>query len=57
MSKNHSDPPFTLSSKDAANSLYKKLDSDGIKYPHFGLFFIANLIKLLPVVIFKKIKT
>lgn len=57
MSKYHSDPPFTLSSKDAAISLYKKLDSDGIKYPHFGLFFIANLIKLIPIVILKKIKT
>jgi len=57
MSKNHSDPPFTLSSRDAAYYLYKKLDSNGIKYPHFGLLFIANLIKLLPLRVLKKIKT
>lgn len=56
MSQNHTDPPFTMSVNEAAEILYKNLDSKGIKFASFGLFLLGKLIEFLPMEIVRKIK-
>jgi len=57
MSKEHKNPPFTLSSEKAASILYTSLDSTGTKYASFGLLCLGKIIKILPMQLIRKIKS
>jgi hypothetical protein len=55
MSQGHKNPPFTLTSIEAAYFLSQNLNKSGLIYPKFGLRLLAILIKVLPNIVIKKI--
>ena len=48
MSKQHADPPLTLSKEKAAKILYQKLNNSGIVYGNIGLMVVGNILKIIP---------
>lgn len=49
MSKDHKDLLFTLSKKEAAGLIYRKIKHTGITYPNYKLLLISFALRLLPV--------
>lgn len=49
MSLKHKKAPFLLSSRSAANVIFKNLENSGVVYPSYGVSFFAIIIKLLPI--------
>lgn len=56
MSLGHTTPPFSLTSQQAAEKIYKNLKKKNIVYPSLGLRLVALLINLTPSYIFRKLK-
>ena len=56
MSKNHNEPPFTLTKDRASLKLLKLIDKKGIHYPSYSLFIVSFLIKILPIKLIDKIE-
>jgi short-subunit dehydrogenase len=48
MSKNHKNPPSTISAEKAGRIISNKLEDNGLVYANFNLFIISKIIKLLP---------
>lgn len=48
MSKNHKNPPSTISAEKAGQIISKKLQDNGLVYANNNLFIISKIIKLLP---------
>lgn len=48
MSKNHKNPPSTISAEKAGKIISNKLDDNGLVHANFNLFIISKIIKLLP---------
>jgi len=48
MSKNHKNPPSTISAEKAGRIISNKLHENGLVYANFNLFIISKIIKLLP---------
>ena len=55
MSEGHKNPPFTLSNTKAARLLMKKINSQGLVYPNFGLFVISIFLTLTPKRVINKL--
>jgi hypothetical protein len=55
MSEGHKNPPFTLSNTKAATLLMKKINSQGLVYPNFGLFVISIFLTLTPKKVINKL--
>ena len=49
MSKDHKDLLFTLSKKEAAGLIYRKIKNTGITYPNYKLLLISFALRLLPI--------
>ena len=56
MSLGHLTPPFSLTSQQAAEKIYKNLKKNNIVYPSLGLRLVALLINLTPSYIFRRLK-
>ena len=48
MSEGHKTPPFSMTAEQAASIILKKINRKNIIYPNFGLFCIAQILKLTP---------
>ncbi|MBN09883.1 MAG: hypothetical protein CMC79_05920 [Flavobacteriaceae bacterium] len=49
MSKDHKDPPFTISSNKAADIIFNSLNRNGIVYSSLGIYISSLIIKYLPL--------
>lgn len=49
MSKDHKDPPFTISSNKAAGIIFNSLNRNGIIYSSLGIHFSSLIIRYLPI--------
>ena len=56
MSSKHNDPPFMLSSKEAAKFIKLSFGKRGIVYPKIGLFIISLILRFIPSKILNKMK-
>jgi len=56
MSKDHEDPPFTITSDTAGELIYKNLEKKGIRYSQFGIQLTSFLIRITPYKIIKLFK-
>jgi short-subunit dehydrogenase len=48
MSKNHKNPPSTISAEKAGKIISNKLEDNGLVHANINLFIISKIIKLLP---------
>ncbi len=49
MSKDHKDLLLTLSKKEAAELIYRKIKKTGITYPNYKLLLVSFALRLLPI--------
>lgn len=48
MSEGHKNPPFSFYPEKAASVILNKINKNNLVYPNFGLFMIAQILKILP---------